>query len=112
MKGAGKLDRRVTIERVVDGQLNGFGEPGETWSNYVTVWASRQDVSDGEKAGAGQRDSALVSRFVIRSNSQTKTITTVDRLVYDGFTWNILGAKETAHGRNRYIELTASRDSD
>lgn len=112
MTAIGELDRRITIQRVTEGDQNEFGEPGETWASLTTVWAKRSDVSDAERVAAGQRGSALMSRFVIRSSTTTKTITSKDRLSYDGDTWNIHGVKETAEGRNRFIEITAVRDSD
>ena len=111
-RGAGDLDRRIVIERLTEGAQNGFGEPSETWATFITVAASRQDVSDAERINAGQRDSALMSRFVIRSSTAAKTVTTRDRLNYQSKPWNIHGVKETAEGRNRFIEITAARDSD
>lgn len=112
VRGAGDLDRRIDIERVTEGSQNGFGEPSQTWSTLTTVAAQRMDVLDSEKIAAGQRDSALMSRFVIRSSSTARTVTPLDRLNHDGETWNITGVKETQQGRNRFIEITAVRDSD
>ena len=112
MPAIGELDRRITIQRVTEGAQNGFGEPVETWANLATVWARRQDVSDAEKVTAGQRASAIMTRFVIRSSTTAKTITAKDRLSYDGTLWNIHGVKETAEGRNRFLEITAATESD
>ena len=109
---AGKLDRRITIERLAEGAVNGFGEPAETWATLTAVAANRADVSDTEKVSAGQRSSALMSRFVIRSSTVTRTVTTLDRLNYDNRIWNIQGVKETSEGRNHWIEITATRESD
>lgn len=111
MPGAGKLDRRITIERFTSTR-NDFNELIETWATLATVWAQRKDVSDGEKFAAGQVGSSLRSRFVIRSSSVTKTVTPVDRISYDGALWNIHGLKESAEGRNRFIEITAVRNAD
>ena len=108
----GKLDRRITIERLTSGSVNGFGEPSEAWATLATVWAKRSDVSDAEKVSAGQRSSALMSRFVIRSSTVTRTVTTLDRLNYESHIWNIHGVKETSEGRNHWIEITATRESD
>lgn len=109
---AGTLDRRITVRRLTEGAQNGFGEPVETWADYTTLWAGRKDVSDTEKVSAGQKDSALLSRFVVRSNSKTRTLTTQDMLSYDSADWSILGVKETADGRKQFIEITAAKDSD
>ncbi|WP_406871619.1 head-tail adaptor protein [Aminobacter sp. P9b] len=115
MPGAGKLDRRITIERAtsVPNELN---EPVETWVQLVTVWAQRKDSSDMVKTellgGAEQVGAFLLSHFVVRSSSTTKTVSPVDRIAYDGHVWNIKGTKETAEGRNRFIEITAVRGNN
>ena len=108
---AGDLDRRIVIERLTEGAQNGFGEPAETWATLTTVWASRSDIKDAEKVSAGQRDTALMSRFVVRSSAATRSLTSIDRINYQGI-WNIHGVKETGQGRKRFIEITAARDSD
>lgn len=112
MPGAGRLDRRITIDRLTEGLQNGYGEAAETWATLATVWAMRADVSDGEKVTTGQRSSALLTRFTIRSSETTRTINTSDRISYESATWNILGVKQTADGRDRFIEITAVRESD
>lgn len=111
MPGAGELDRRITVQRSTS-TPDAFNEPIETWSDLTTVWARRQDVSDGERFAAGQVGSSLLTRFVVRSSSVSRSITPVDRILHDGTIWNILGAKETADGRNRFIEITAVRSAD
>jgi SPP1 family predicted phage head-tail adaptor len=111
MPGAGDLDRRIVIERATV-TYNAFNEPVATWATYATVWASRKDVSDGEKLAAGQVGASLSSRFVVRSDATTKAIKPVDRINFDGAVWSIFGIKETSEGRNRFLEITAARDLD
>lgn len=109
MRGASKLDRRITIERATSGK-NEFNEPIETWAPFITVWAQRKDTSDlvkTEMLGAEQVGSFLLSHFAIRSSAQAKTVSPIDRINYDGHLWNIKGTKETTEGRNRFIEITA-----
>ena len=107
---AGKLDRRLTIERLVEGALNAFNEPAETWSPIAQIWASRKDILDVEKTSAGLDMSALSARFVVRSTPDTMQINTDDRIVGEGGNWNISGIKEL--GRSDWIEITAMRRSD
>lgn len=109
---AGPLDRRITIQRNTPGATNGFNEAAESWADYVTVWAGRTDVRDSEKVAAGQVMGSLMCRFRIRSSSETRTVTTKDRLSYDSRTWQIHGVKESTEGRNRFIEITASAEID
>lgn len=111
MPGAGDLDRRITIERATT-TYNALNEPVETWGDYLTVWAKREDVGDGEKFASGQVGSSLRSRFIIRSSVASRTVTPVDRLVHDGVTWSIHGIKETKEGRRRFLEITAVKDAD
>ncbi|WP_085025288.1 phage head closure protein [Ensifer aridi] len=112
MPATGKLDRRITIERETETGRNEVNEPVYEWAALATVWARRRDASDGEREAAGQVGSTLMTRFVIRSSSVTRSVTPVDRLNYSDATWNILGVKETEEGRNRFIEITAIRDAD
>lgn len=111
MPGAGKLDRRITIERFTS-TPNEFNEPVEAWVPFITVWAQRNDTSDlvkTEMLGAEQVGSFILSHFVIRSSQYAKTVSPIDRINYDGHIWNIKGTKETVEGRNRFIEITAVR---
>lgn len=105
------LDRSLTIQRFTS-TSNEFNEPVETWANLMTVRAMRRDASDGEKFAAGQVGSSLRARFVIRSDSKTRTITPVDRAMHEGSTWSIHGIKEANEGRRRFIEITAVKDAD
>lgn len=111
MTTAQELNRRITIQRATT-VPDEFNEPVQTWTDLATLWAARRDVSDGEKFAAGQVGSSLQSRFVVRHSSVSKTITPVDRIAYDGATWNIMGIKETQDGRRRFLEITAARDAD
>lgn len=113
MAGAGALDRRITLER--DGEEIGRDQWNEIiYSDPVsfTLWASRKDVSDAERFAAGQTGATLQSRFRVRSSQRTRAVTPVYRLVHDDATWNILGVKETAEGRKRFLEITAIREAD
>lgn len=114
MTTAQNLDRRITFERATS-VPNEFNEPVETWTTLATVWAQRKDSSDMVKTellGAEQLGAFLLSHFVVRSSSTMKTVTPADRIAYDGHLWNIKGTKETAEGRNRFIEITAVRGNN
>jgi SPP1 family predicted phage head-tail adaptor len=110
MTAAGDLDRRITIERSEIVGDDGFGNPVYDWAPLATVSASRFDVSDTERVAYGTIVSQLVSRFVIRAGGVAGTVRAVDRLSYDGGTWEIMGVKETKQGRNRFLEITAARE--
>jgi SPP1 family predicted phage head-tail adaptor len=83
MIGAGKLDRRVQFRRATLAD-DGFGTV-ETWGNHGSpVWASRKDVSDGERWRAGQVQANITTRFVVRYSAFSAGITPVDRLTCEG----------------------------
>ncbi|MDF1606958.1 phage head closure protein [Hoeflea sp. YIM 152468] len=111
MAGAGKLDRRIVIERATV-TYNALNEPVKTWAAYARIWAARKDVSDGEKLAGGQVGASLSSRFTVRSSSESRAIKPSDRVNHDGGIWSIFGIKETADGRRRYLEITVARDLD
>lgn len=101
---AGRLDRRVQFRRVTETNT-GLGVV-EAWADHGSpVWASRNDISDGEKAVAGSIYGEVSARFVIRSSIFARGITPKDECTCDGLTWRIVGLKEM--GRRDYIEVTA-----
>jgi SPP1 family predicted phage head-tail adaptor len=108
----GSLDRRIVISREAEQSRNAMNEPVSAWTDLATVSARKRDISDGEAREAGQVASHLTSRFVIRNAGPAATINPKDRILYGGSVWNILGVRETAEGRNRFLEVTAVRGTD
>jgi len=106
---SGKLDRQIQFQRaplVDDGfttQLGPFADHGEL------IWASKTDVSDGERWSAGQVDTSLSTRFVVGWSAFIASIRTTDKLVCDGVTYAIVGIKE-GEGRRRWLEITAAAE--
>ncbi len=118
--GAGSLDRKITIQQSTAG-TDTFNAEILTWTDYLpNISAQRLDLSDTERrkvafeeSKAGQVGSYMISRFRVRSDSLTRTITARDRLTHDGATWQIKGAPyETLDGRKRFLWITAVRDQD
>lgn len=102
-KGAGKLDRRITIERfaLVD---DGYQEVSQ-WAPVAELWASATPISDGERWQAGQTQAFVSMRFVVRFRPD---ITTKDRVLYDGKVFNIVAVKEI--GRREFTEITGGTE--
>jgi len=105
---AGGMDRRVTFSRATVTNT-GLGLT-EAWADLGTVWASRKDVSDGEKAAAGTMQAVVVARFVVRSSTFSRGLTPKDRLTEGGRTFQITGIKEM--GRRDFLEITAEARAD
>lgn len=107
---AGKLDRRVTIQRATITR-DDYNNEVETWADLCTVWAGYAPVSDGEKFRAGERASEIGARFTIRYSSQVADLTPKDQLVFEGRTYAITRVKELE--RRVGLEITVvGRDDE
>lgn len=103
---AGRLDRRVTVERATF-TTNGFGEEVATWAPLKTVWADVQPISDGERWRAAEVAAHVTTRFRVRWGLD---VTVRDRIAYDGRIYDISAVKEI--GRREGQEITASARAD
>ena len=109
MTGAGALDRRVQFRRATLSD-NGL-EQVEVWADYgAEVWASRSDISDGERWRAGEVQAHVTTRFQVRSSAFTRAITAKDRLTCEGREFDISGIKQI--GRRDRLEITAAARAD
>lgn len=106
---SGQLDRRITIERAVY-STNLFNEKVATWSELITVWASKRDVGDGERIQAQQVSAHISSRFQFRWSALAATVNPTDRLIYEGKIYEIFSCKEL--GFHDGIEVTTAARSE
>ena len=102
---AGELDRRIGILRATTTQ-DAFNAAIETWSEVLSVWASKEDVSDGERFRAGGLSASRLTRFQVRWSAAANEITPKDRISFDGLLYDILAVKEL--DRRNGIEITAA----
>jgi SPP1 family predicted phage head-tail adaptor len=107
---AGKRPYRLTIRRASFTQDPGSGENVETWADLGTVFASKQDVSDGEKVAAAEVSATITTRFVIAWSATVQSVNPKDQVVCDGRTYDLWGVKEL--GFHEALELTAAARSD
>jgi head-tail adaptor len=110
MPGAGRLDRRVQVLRAALTD-NGFEEVETFEPHGSPIWAERADLSDAERARAGEVSAVLMTRFVVRSSAFTRGLTPRDRLLSEGTTFEITGIKQRAQ-RRHYLEISASSRPD
>ena len=106
---AGTLDRRLQFSRAT------FSDDGlssvETWADWgQPVWASKVDVSDGERWRAGSVAAQITTRFRVRYSAFTADLSPKDRLTCEGTTYDITGIKE--FGRRDMLEITAAARAD
>ena len=107
---AGQLDRQIQFQRFTLTD-DGFGSV-EAWADHGTLeWASKTDISDGEKWRAQEVSASISTRFMVRYSAFTRDITPKDRLTCEGFSYDISGIKEI-DGRRRWLEITAAARPD
>lgn len=102
---AGKLDRRITIERFT-ATLDALGGEIRTWAPLATVWASATPsptLRSGERPADGEPAATAEMRFQIRWGLG---VTVLDRIAYDGRHWNISRVNEI--GRRVGQDITAA----
>lgn len=104
---AGDLDRRVQFQRALP--MDDGLSITEVFSDHGTpVWASRKDISDGERWRAAAVSSLVTARFQVRWTPFAADITVKDRIRCEGVDYNLTGIKEI--GRRERIEFSASAE--
>lgn len=101
---AGKLDRRITIRRVISETSDGVGGKIQTFGDLLTVWAQVKSISDGERWRAQELQVGAIAthRFTIRWGVG---VTVRDRIRFEAREYEISGVKEL--GRRVGQEITA-----
>jgi SPP1 family predicted phage head-tail adaptor len=98
---AGKLDRRVTIQRRTQTQAAN-GEYVNQWNNVATVWATVKDLRGNEFFAARQTNAEVTTRFYLRWH---RDITVLDRILCDGVVYDLIQVSEM--GRRQGLEILA-----
>lgn len=83
---AGKLDRRIVVQRRTE-TVSPSGAVSATWTDLLSVAAEvREQTADEVATGFGEAENETVV-FVVRWHPAP--ITTADRIVYSGRTYNL-----------------------
>lgn len=101
MPAAGKLDRRVTIERKTTSRSS-TGAVIETWATWRTVFMGKSDITANERFRADQE---LAVETTVWESHYIDGLRTDDRLSVDGKVYDILGIAEV--GRRAGHQITA-----
>ena len=106
----GAMDRRITL------QMDGV-ETGRDAMNApiygmteMTVWASKEDVSDVERVRAQQVGAEITTRFRVRWSGAVSRFDATGRVLFDGREYAVSGVKEI--GRREGLEITAAARSE
>jgi head-tail adaptor len=79
---AGKLDRKISIERRTDTR-DSYGQPIAAWSRIgVTRWASKVPVGGTERFGSEQFIGREQNTFEVRWTTDLADLNPMDRIVY------------------------------
>jgi len=105
---AGRLDRRVRIERAVVTK-NAHNEPVSTWELLAEVWAGKRDLATTERFASAQVAADITTEFTIRFRSD---VTPKHRLVIDGLIYDIKGSKELGRREGLIIMAAARTDEN
>lgn len=101
MIAAGKLDRRITLQRATSSQ-DEAGQSIPAWSKVAEVWAQVLPLAAREPFQADQRAAWVDTKFVIRYRADVGPL---DRVLYGGRTYDVVGVQEI--GRREGLELLA-----
>jgi len=105
----GDLNRRITF-LAAGTEDDGFTQQEGAFRPVAQRWASKRDVSDRERSTAAQQGSDVTTRFVVRWDSFTRSLSTKFRLECEGAAYTVSAVKEV--GRREGVEITASRRDD
>jgi SPP1 family predicted phage head-tail adaptor len=100
---AGKLNRRVTIQRPVPDR-NEVGEDIITWETLGVVWASIEPIKGREALIANQLLAEMDTRIRIRWSESVQDISEKWRLVHQGLIYNIVSIANINLG-NKELEI-------
>lgn len=102
MLRAGDLNRRITIQEKT-ATADSTGQMIESWADLGTIWTA-VIMSGGKEFYAAQKLRADVTAvFKVRF---TRAITPVNRIIYDGRTFEILSANDP-DGMRRELHISA-----
>lgn len=121
---AGKLDRKIDIQRKSDGQTDS-GAPVETWTNLAArLAATYSPVRGDEKGSAPQPVASQQVDFWIRWTAALAGLTPKDRVIYPAIFEDVSPADEITDdriydiievseiGRREGLKIRTSRRAD
>lgn len=96
----GDFNRNVTIQTIT-ATRDAFGAEIETWGDVAVVWAKIEPLSGGESYSSDNIQSQSTHRITVYYRTD---VTAKQRIVYDGFAYDILLVKEV--GFKEGLELS------
>ena len=104
---AGPLDRIITLRSPSAGSHNGYTKV-DSFADAGVRSAALMPMSPREGMEAQQRTGRTVSRFLVRSDSLTRTVNAKWKLTYSGAAYDVIGVIEDGRNDGLIIEAVAS----
>jgi head-tail adaptor len=106
---AGKLDRRVTLQRFTSTVAAGSGEQVKVWGTLGpgALSASHRRASARETLASAELAAASSDVFEIRYDSAWGDLSPLDRLVFEGVVHEIVGVAEIGRREGLRIDTVA-----
>jgi len=101
MLESGTLNKLITIERATETR-DSYGAVVSTWATLIKPFAQVTEVPGWERLRSGREMKARAARFLIRHYDG---LTSKDRIVYSGLTWDISSVEYI--GRNAGVLILA-----
>ena len=98
-------DQLITLQAYTTSQ-DDYGEEIQTWSDLGDEWAAVFYGRGDERRQAAAEEGQQSANFQVPGNSMTRAVTLKDRLIHDGFIWDIVGISPTA--AQGLVEFTAT----
>jgi SPP1 family predicted phage head-tail adaptor len=108
---AGKLDRRITLQKLNLGTPDAMNYATETFTDIGVVWANVTNVKGDEVQGSSEIKGRITKKFKVRYSSDILDISTTGRVVFDGVTYEI-DSPAIEIGRREGLEFTATSRSE
>ena len=104
---ASRRDKRISFERF--GLIgNQYGEEVEDFAPFVSRWAQVWMGKGSERREAAMESGGQAATFGLISDTETRTLTLKDRIVYAGSDWDIESIAPDTPKRGE-MEITATR---
>jgi SPP1 family predicted phage head-tail adaptor len=105
---AGQFRKRVELQRA-EIELNDAREPIATWTTFARRWARIAASESATEWIRGQLRSTTTYGVELRHDATTQTISTKDRVRYDGRELQIVGIINVGE-RDRVVRLTCAEN--
>jgi len=103
---AGKLNKRITLQRPVKTQSPVTGAVVNGWADQAELWATVTDLSARDFVAAQAGQSEVTTRITIRWRED---VTDKHRILYRGRVYDIQGVLEDDKSGREYLTLPCSR---